>query len=117
MRERNWKFNVYLNSDEKAMLVEKAEKTGLTFSSLIRYLILNYKPKEKPPKEFYDSVEYIRRTGNVLNQIATRMHYLGYVEDMNALRKTVTDLNNLVLNIKEYYLLPEKVGRDKDNVD
>ena len=29
MRKRNWKFNVYLNSDEKAMLVEKAEKTGL----------------------------------------------------------------------------------------
>lgn len=111
MRERNWKFNVYLNSDEKAMLAEKAEKTGLTYSSLIRSLILNYEPKEKPPKEFYDSLEYIRRTGNVLNQIATRMHYLGYVEDMNIL----TDLNNLVLNIKEYYLLPEKTDKDNAN--
>ena len=70
---------------------------------------------EITPKEFYDSLEYIRRTGNVLNQIATRMHYLGYVEDMNILRKTVTDLNNLVLNIKEYYLLPEKTDKDNAN--
>lgn len=69
---------------------------------------MNYEPKEKTPKEFYNFLEYIRRTGNVLNQIAARMHYLGYVEDMNVLRKTVTDLNNLVLNIKEYYYYLKK---------
>ena len=43
------------------------------------------------------------------------MHYLGYVEDMNILRKTVTDLNNLVLNIKEYYLIPEKTDKNNAN--
>lgn len=60
-------------------------------------------------------LEYIRRTCNVINQISTRMHCLGYVEDMNILRKTVTGLNNLVLNIKEYYLIPEKTDKNNAN--
>jgi len=59
MRERNLKFNVYLNIDEKAMLVEK---TGLPFSSLI----LDYEPKEKPPKEFYLLPEKVERDKDII---------------------------------------------------
>ncbi len=113
MRERNWKFNVYLNTDEKFMLRRKAEATGLTTSALIRYLITDFKPKEKPPEEFYESLNSIRKIGNVLNQIAVRMHMIGYVENEKNLRRTITNLNNMIMSIKEYYLLPDKV--DKDN--
>jgi hypothetical protein len=49
----------------------------------------------------------------VLNQIAMRMHYLGYVEDERFLRQTLNKLNDMIVNIKEYYLLPDKI--DKDN--
>lgn len=115
MRQRNWKFNVYLNTKEKFMLQEKAEKTGLTTSALVRMLITDFKPKEKPPKEFYESLDSIRKIGNVLNQIAVRMHMIGYVEDEKNLRLTITNLNNMIMSIKEYYLLPDKT--DKDNAD
>lgn len=50
MRERNIKLNVYLSREEKATLDKKVKKTGLTTSSLLRMLITNYEPKEKPPQ-------------------------------------------------------------------
>ena len=115
MRERNIKLNVYLNREEKAMLDKKVKKTGLTTSSLLRMLITNYEPKEKPPQEFYDSINCIRTVGNVLNQIAVRTHMTGYVEDERFLRKTITNLNDMIMSIKEYYLLPDKTDKDKDN--
>ena len=37
----------------------------------------------------------------------------GYVEDERFLRKTITNLNDMIMSIKEYYLLPDKT--DKDN--
>ena len=40
--------------------------------------------------------------------MAAKMNYLGYVEDVRFLRKTVNNLNDLILNIKDYYLKPEK---------
>lgn len=115
MRTRNWKFNVYLNNDGKFMLQKKAKVTGLTTSALIRFLITDFKPKEKPPEEFYESLNSIRKIGNVLNQIAVRMHMIGYVEDEKYLRKTITNLNNMIMSIKEYYLLPDKTNKDNAN--
>lgn len=113
MRQRNWKFNVYLDHDEKQMMERKAKKTGLTYSALIRSLLEDFKPKEKPPEEFYESLNSIRKVGNVINQIAVRMHMIGYVEDEKFLRKTITNLNDIILDIKTYYLFPDKT--DKDN--
>ncbi len=112
MRKRGYKINVFLSDEEKQILKDKAEKTGLTYSTLIRFLIKGYSPKEKPPDEFYDSLNWIRRTGNLLNQMAAKMNYLGYVEDVKFLRKTINNLNDLIINIKDYYLRPEK-----DNVE
>lgn len=63
------------------MLDKKVKKTGLTTSSLLRMLITNYKQKEKPPQEFYDSINYIRKVGNALNQIAVRTHMTSYVKN------------------------------------
>lgn len=116
MRERNEKLNIYLNRDEKKMLDKKAEKAGLTNSALIRFLIEDFKPKEKPPLEFYDSLNSIRKVGNVINQMVVRANYLGYIEDVKFLRKTITNLNEMIMNIKEYYLVPDKIGKDNKNM-
>ena len=115
MRERNEKLNIYLNRDEKKMLDRKAETTGLTNSALIRFLITDFKPKEKPPLEFYDSLNSIRKVGNVINQMVVRANYLGYIEDVKFLRKTITTLNEMIINIREYYLLPDKIDKDNAN--
>jgi len=114
LRKRNWKLNVYLSHEERDRLMELSSKVGLPYAVVIRELIMGFEPKEKPPAEFYESLNYVRRTGNILNQMATKMHYWGYVEDVNFLRKTVNNLQQLVIDIREHYLLAEK--KDKDNV-
>lgn len=106
MRKRLWKLNMYLSLEERQMLKIKAEKTGLTMSVLIRSLIIVFEPKEKTPQEFYKDIDSIRKVGNILNQIAKRTNYLGYVEDTKFLRDMSKELDNLILNIKRKYLLP-----------
>ena len=108
MRKREIKLSVYLNYDEWKMLTLKAEKVGYNKSALVRSLIEGFEPKEKPSEEFYEDLNSIRKVGNVLNQIARRAHYQGYIEDEKFLRKMENELKNLILNIKRKYLLPEK---------
>lgn len=108
MRKREIKLSVYLNYDEWKMLTLKAEKVGYNKSALVRSLIEGFEPKEKPSEEFYEDLNSIRKVGNVLNQIARRARYQGYIEDEKFLRKMENELQNLILNIKRKYLLPEE---------
>ncbi len=108
MRKREIKLSVYLNYDEWKMLTLKAEEVGYNKSALVRSLIEGFEPKEKPSEEFYEDLNSIRKVGNVLNQIARRAHYQGYIEDEKFLRKMENELQNLILNIKRKYLLPEE---------
>ena len=108
MRKREIKLSVYLNFDEWKMLTLKAEKVGYNKSALVRNLIEGFEPKEKPSEEFYEDLNSIRKVGNVLNQIARRAHYQGYIEDEKFLRKMENELQNLILNIKRKYFLPEE---------
>lgn len=108
MRKRFWKLNVYLNLEERQLLKIKSEKTGLTQSALIRSLITGFEPKEKPPQQFYKDIDLIRKIGNILNQIARRINYFGYLEDEKYLRNMSKELDTLILNIKRKYLLPEE---------
>lgn len=111
MRKRNYSLNMYLNLEEWLMLNKKSKKAGLTKSTLVRFLIKGYEPKEKPDDRFYEDINSIRKIGNVLNQIARRMHALGYVDDEKYLRKTVQNFNDFILDVKRKYLLPEKVEK------
>lgn len=55
--------------------MELSSKVGLHYAVVIRELIIGFEPKEKAPIEFSESLNYVRRTGNILNQIVTKMHY------------------------------------------
>lgn len=57
--------------------MELSSKVGLHYAVVIRELIIGFEPKEKAPIEFSESLNYVRRTGNILNQMATKMHYWG----------------------------------------
>ena len=46
MRKRNIRFELCLNEEENICLNELCHKTRLNKSTLIRYLILGYKPAE-----------------------------------------------------------------------
>lgn len=108
MRTRNIKLNIYLSEDEKEMLDKKAEKVELNYSQLIRSLIQDFHPKESPPEEFYTALARLRKIGNVINQIAYQMHCTGYIRDFDILMSSVKRLNDMITEIREFYLLPEK---------
>lgn len=78
--QREIKLSLYLNYDEWKMLKIKAEKVGYNKSALVRSLIEGFETKESSPREFYEELNSIRKVGNVLNQIARRTHYQGYIE-------------------------------------
>lgn len=62
-------------------------------------MIEDFEPKEKPPENFYESINTIRKVSNVLNQMVARTYHLGYIEDEKFLRKTLTNLNDLIVTI------------------
>ena len=70
MRKRNIRFELCLNEEENICLNELCHKTRLNKSTLIRYLILGYKPAEAPPIEYKVLIRELRAIGNNINQIA-----------------------------------------------
>lgn len=107
MRKRNIKKNVWLSREEAEQLRMKAIKVGVSEADVLRNLIMDYSPQEKPPTEFYDSIKELRAIGNNLNQIAKVAHSLKYIDD-EYYKKQVEILQNFILKVKEEFLLPKK---------
>ena len=103
MRKRVVKFQTWLSREEKDILRKKACLVGMSESSLIRCWIKDIHPKEKPPPEFYNLINELRRIGINLNQIAhvanATHHINNYKYDINA-----EEINKIIKNIKETYL-------------
>ena len=76
-------------------------------SDYIRHLIIGYKPKEKPPEQFYEDIKGIRNIGNNINQIARIANAKGII-DVPHLKKEIDKLDQLIIEIKSKYLRPEK---------
>ena len=70
MRTREKQVIVRLTQEEYNKLVTKSENVGLTISEFLRIYINGFKPREKPPIEFYEAIKQIRKVGNNINQIA-----------------------------------------------
>ncbi len=98
------------NSDENEILKQKAQLCCLTDSALVRMLILGYKPKPKPDKEFYNALRNLSSIGNSINQIAAKANSLGFV-DVPKLNKELKSLEKLKDDLYNKYIKPDK---DKD---
>lgn len=107
MRNRRIKKQIWLNDEEDYILKTRSEAVGMTASDYIRKLLVGYKPKEKPPEEFYVAIKNIRAIGNNINQIARMANARGVV-DMLRFNKEVDKLDQLIIDIKNKYLRPEK---------
>ena len=100
-------------SDTELDLIDKmAFKTCRKRSTYIRETSLGYKPKEKPPEDFYKVLKQLRYLNNNLNQITTKAHSLGVINEKDY-DKQMRMIRDLVLDMKIKYLLGEK--RDGNN--
>lgn len=106
MRKRTLKKTFYLSDEEDNMLKEKASKVGYNESEVIRNLIKNFEPREKPDERFYEFIKLLRSMSNNLNQLATKAHSLGYIDEIKY-NKEVDKVEKFILEIKKEFLLPK----------
>ena len=74
---RRYQKHIRLNEAELTDLKKKAAKTCMTESGLIRILLKEYRPKEKPDDRFYEAMRQLSSIANNLNQLAAKAHSLG----------------------------------------
>ena len=106
--EQNVKKQFWCSREIARELSRKATITGLSESEVIRLLISNFEPREKPSQEFYESLKDLRAIGNNLNQIARKANALDII-DKQFYQREVNKLNEFILEFKKEFLLPKKV--------
>ncbi len=101
MRKRNIKINVFLNEDEKRMLVEKSNKARLSQSDFIRKLIDDFDEKFLSNNSIHHIAESLQEIFNDLLKLKNKLHYLGYFEDENFLQCKLNDFNFWINKLKK----------------
>ena len=114
MRERNIKINVFLNEEEKKNFDKKARQAGLNKSEFFRKIILGYRLKEKPDERFYEVLSQLRGMATNLNQIARTANRYDYVK-IDKLNMFLNSIEDLILLLKEVYLIPRREGELNGN--
>lgn len=110
-RSRKHEIHVYMDDNEYADLQRKSQITGLPKSTLIRFLIRGYAPREKPDDRFYVVMRQLIGIGNNLQQICRKANALNFI-DAPALEKEAVKWNDFWLEIRQRYLDPEKNNGD-----
>ena len=96
----------WLSEEENRILREKAEKTGLPESVLLRALIQGYLPKEKPDDRFYDICATLYCISSDLRKMKTRAERLG-VPEPERLDEEIRRLDEFQSRLEMEYLSPE----------
>lgn len=104
-RKRNIPIRVWLSRSESAELNRKAKMTGLPKSTVIRLLLKNYEPREKPDARFYEAMRQLSAIGNNINQLALKANALGFV-DMPMLKTEALRWHRFQADIEAVFLRP-----------
>ena len=106
-RKRNVPIRVWLSKSENAELNRKAKITGLPKSTVIRLLLNNYEPKEKPDARFYETMRALSAIGNNINQLALKANALGFI-DAPMLKAEALRWHQFQADIEREFLRPQK---------
>ena len=107
MSNKRIKKQFWLSETENQELLRKAKLSGLSQTSVIRLLLMNYEPREKPDQRFYETMQQLYAIGNNINQIVRKANSLGFV-DVIALEEQLDKLNRFEAKIEAFYLRPVK---------
>ena len=106
-RKRNIPVRVWFSEKEYAELNRKAKIAGLPKSTVIRMLLCNYEPKEKPDARFYEAMRQLSAIGNNINQLAMKANALGFI-DTPMLKAEALRWHKFQADIERAFLRPEK---------
>ena len=100
MRKRNIKINVFLNEDEKRMLVEKSNKARLSQSDFIRKIVNEYsnsKTTNNNTSEFIISLSEIIDNLLILKK---QMDFLNYTDYSNFINRQIHNINCIIKKLQ-----------------
>lgn len=95
MRKRNIKINVFLNEDEKQMLVEKSNKAKLSQSDFIRKLINDYTNDDVIKNNLEEKLQLLKIVED-LSLLKKQMDFLNYSDYSNFITKQIRNINNII---------------------
>ena len=95
MRKRNIKINVFLNEDEKQMLVEKSNKAKLSQSDFIRKLINDYTNDDVIKNNLEKKLQLLKIVED-LSLLKKQMDFLNYSDYSNFITKQIRNINNII---------------------
>ncbi len=95
MRKRNIKINVFLNEDEKRMLVEKSNKAKLSQSDFIRKLINDYTNDDVIKNNLEKKLQLLKIVED-LSLLKKQMDFLNYSDYSNFITKQIRNINNII---------------------
>ena len=107
---RTIKKQFWLTKEEDELLKLKAQQCCMPEASLLRMLIQDLVPKEKPPQEFYEAMREVYRFGSTLSQMAATARSTGYIS-ADMLNEEVRKWQKFELEIEQRFLVP---GRKED---
>lgn len=107
MSNKRIKKQFWLSETENQELIRKAKLSGLSQTSVIRLLLMNYEPREKPDQRFHETMQQLYAIGNNINQIVRKANSLEFV-DVIALEEQLDKLNRFEAEIEAFYLRPVK---------
>ena len=95
MRKRNIKINVFLDEEEKQMLVEKSNKAKLSQSDFIRKLINDY-TNDDVIKNNLEKKLHLLKIVEDLSLLKKQMDFLNYSDYSNFITKQIRNINNII---------------------
>ena len=101
------KKQFWLSPKDDEELKRKAELAGLTETAVVRMLIRGYEPREKPDSNFYEVMRKLSAIGNNINQLAVKVHALGFV-DAPMLKTEALRWHQFQADIEATFLRPQQ---------
>lgn len=96
MRTRNIKINVFLNEDEKKLLMDKSKKAKLSQSDFIRNLIIGYYSYQLKESDAENFNAVLLRIVENLSILKHQMDFLRYSDYSNFISKQIEELDKLL---------------------
>ena len=102
---RTIKKQFWLTKEEDELLKLKAQQCCMPEASLLRMLIQDLVPKEKPPQEFYEAMREVYRFSSSLSQLTATVRNTGSI-NMDILDEEVRKWQKFELEIEQRFLVP-----------
>ena len=83
MRSRNNQVVIRLNDREYKYFQKQVDLSGLSMNTYITHLIIRYKIKERPPRDYGKLAWEISKVGTNINQIAHKVNATGNASNSN----------------------------------